>query len=133
MTTKPLMFLLNMLLNEEKIITVDRVEGAVDYIEWKTNKGGKKSTNRIDDIIHLTPMGEEYVKKKLKLAKRKINYVGNGLCFALVMKTSVRENVKVLVVVKKVVQTVTFQIILKITIICIFARCVLYLNQNYLG
>jgi hypothetical protein len=45
------------------IINVNRVEGAVDFIEWNTKKGDIKSTNRIDDIITLTSKGEEYVKQ----------------------------------------------------------------------
>ncbi|CAB4403560.1 unnamed protein product [Rhizophagus irregularis] len=39
------------------------VESAVDYIEWNTKKGSAKSTNRIDDIIKLTPEGDEYVRQ----------------------------------------------------------------------
>src|ERR1044071_9263760 len=39
------------------IISINRVEGAVDFIEWNTKKGDIKSTNRIDDIITLTPIG----------------------------------------------------------------------------
>src|SRR6266480_3169097 len=45
------------------VISINRVEGAVDFIEWNTKKGDIKSTNRIDDIITLTPIGEEYVKQ----------------------------------------------------------------------
>ena len=48
---------------KQNIITVGRVEGAIDYIEWKTNKRETKSTNRIDDIVKLMPKGEEYVKQ----------------------------------------------------------------------
>ena len=47
----------------ENIITINRVEGAVDYIEWNTKKGSTKSTNRIDDVIKLTPEGNEYVRQ----------------------------------------------------------------------
>ncbi|CAB4483264.1 unnamed protein product [Rhizophagus irregularis] len=44
----------------ENTIAVSRVEGVVDYIKWNTKKGSTKSTNRIDDIIKLTPEGNEY-------------------------------------------------------------------------
>ncbi|PKC70304.1 hypothetical protein RhiirA1_501757 [Rhizophagus irregularis] len=47
----------------EGIITIKRVEGAVDYVEWTTSSGKTKSTNRIDDIIELTEKGEEFVKQ----------------------------------------------------------------------
>ncbi|PKK55634.1 hypothetical protein RhiirC2_722348, partial [Rhizophagus irregularis] len=47
----------------EGFISLNRVEGAVDFIEWSTKKGHVKSTNRIDDIIKLTSKGEEYVKQ----------------------------------------------------------------------
>jgi hypothetical protein len=47
----------------KNIITIDRVEGAVDYIEWNTKKGSTKSTNRIDDVIKLTSEGDEYVRQ----------------------------------------------------------------------
>ena len=63
----------------QNIITVGRVEGAIDYIEWKTNKGEIKSTNRIDDIVHLTPMGEEYIKE-IEVGKKK-----DKLCWSWVM------------------------------------------------
>jgi hypothetical protein len=38
---------------------VKHVQGAVDYLEWMTRTGTKKSTNRIDDILVLTPKGED--------------------------------------------------------------------------
>jgi hypothetical protein len=117
---------------KEKIITVDRVEGAIDYIEWKTNKGEKKSTNRIDDIIHLTPMGEEYVKE-IEAGKKKDKLCWQWTMFCAGDGNNCQRECEVLVAVKKIVQIVAFQIILKITMICIFARCVLYLNQNYPG
>ena len=47
----------------ENIINVNRVEGAVDYIEWSTKKGSTKSMNRIDNIIKLTSEGDEYVRQ----------------------------------------------------------------------
>src|SRR6266498_5459754 len=47
----------------EGIISIERVEGAVDFIEWQTKTGQKKSTNRIDDIVKLTEKGEELVKQ----------------------------------------------------------------------
>ena len=51
------------ILIKEGIILIERVEGAVDFIEWQTKTGQIKSTNRIDDIIKLTEKGEEYVKQ----------------------------------------------------------------------
>ncbi|PKY55815.1 hypothetical protein RhiirA4_427794 [Rhizophagus irregularis] len=48
---------------KEGIITIERVEGAVDFIEWRTKTGQTKSTNRIDDIVKLTEKGEELVKQ----------------------------------------------------------------------
>ncbi|KAF0541198.1 gephyrin: PROVISIONAL [Gigaspora margarita] len=45
------------------LITLKCVEGAIDYIVWKTVQGQKKSTNRIDDIIELTNKGRERVAK----------------------------------------------------------------------
>src|SRR5947209_10812231 len=45
------------------ILTVERVQGAIDYLEWKTKTGVKKSTNRIDDILKLTPEGQELVSQ----------------------------------------------------------------------
>lgn len=59
------------------IISVKRVEGAVDFIEWKTKTGQTKSTNRIDDIIELTEKGKELVEQ-IKVGKKKINYAGVG-------------------------------------------------------
>ncbi|CAG8539081.1 11529_t:CDS:2 [Diversispora eburnea] len=48
---------------KEGIISIKRVEGAVDFVEWTTSSGNVKSTNRIDDIIELTPKGIELVEK----------------------------------------------------------------------
>ncbi|GET55934.1 hypothetical protein RhiirA1_472929 [Rhizophagus irregularis] len=48
---------------KQNIITVSRIEGAIDFIEWKTNKGETMFTNRIDDTICLTPIGEEYIRE----------------------------------------------------------------------
>ncbi|RIB29556.1 hypothetical protein C2G38_2027616 [Gigaspora rosea] len=39
---------------KQGLITVERVEGSVDYLSWKTNKGHSKSTNRLDNILRLT-------------------------------------------------------------------------------
>ena len=44
-------------------ISIERIEGAVDFIEWTTKTGQTKSTNRIDDIIKLTEKGEALVKR----------------------------------------------------------------------
>ena len=55
------------------IISVERVEGAIDFIEWKTKVGQTKSTNRIDDIIKLTEKGEELVEQiEAKITKDKL-------------------------------------------------------------
>ncbi|GBB97117.1 hypothetical protein RclHR1_02920002 [Rhizophagus clarus] len=52
------------------ILTVERVQGAVDYLAWKTINGTVKSTNRIDDILVLTSLGNELVSQiELGLAK----------------------------------------------------------------
>ena len=45
------------------IISIERVEGAIDFVEWKTKIGQTKSTNRVDDILKLTEKGEELVKQ----------------------------------------------------------------------
>ncbi|KAF0438408.1 proteophosphoglycan ppg4 [Gigaspora margarita] len=44
-------------------ITLKRVEGAIDYLAWKTRQGKNKSTNRLDDIIELTSEGRNRVIK----------------------------------------------------------------------
>ncbi|RIB05642.1 hypothetical protein C2G38_2219090 [Gigaspora rosea] len=44
-------------------ITLKRIEGAIDYLTWKTALGQKKSTNRIDHIIELTDKGRERVSR----------------------------------------------------------------------
>jgi len=55
------------------IISVECVEGAIDFIEWKTKVGQTKSTNRIDDIIKLTKKGKELVEQiKAKITKDKL-------------------------------------------------------------
>lgn len=48
---------------KKEIISIERVEGAVDFMEWTTKTGQTKSTNRIDDIIKLTEKGEALVKR----------------------------------------------------------------------
>ncbi|CAG8755589.1 28779_t:CDS:2 [Racocetra persica] len=45
------------------LITLKRVEGAIDYLSWKTIQGQNKSMNRLDDIIELTNKGHERVAK----------------------------------------------------------------------
>ena len=80
------------------LISISRVEGAVDYIEWNTKNGDIKSTNRIDDIIKLTSKGEEYVKQ---IEAKRINYVGFGLCSVQEKGIVVNMNVEELVAVKK--------------------------------
>jgi hypothetical protein len=47
---------------KQGFITLCRVEGAADFIEWEA-AGIKKSTNRIDDVIKLTTKGHEYVNE----------------------------------------------------------------------
>ncbi|CAB4395224.1 unnamed protein product [Rhizophagus irregularis] len=52
------------------ILTVERVQGAIDYLAWKTKTGTVKSTNRIDDILVLTSLGRDLVSQiELGLAK----------------------------------------------------------------
>ncbi|CAG8694776.1 2596_t:CDS:2, partial [Gigaspora rosea] len=46
-------------------ITVERVEGSVDYLCWKTEKGQNKSTNRLDDSLRLTESGKHRVQQIL--------------------------------------------------------------------
>jgi hypothetical protein len=48
---------------KEGYITIQRVEGAVDFIEWSTRNGKIKSTNRIDDVITLTKKGYELLEQ----------------------------------------------------------------------
>ncbi len=64
---------------KENLISVNRVGGAVDFIEWNTKKGNIKSTNRIDDIIKLTPESEEYVKQ-IEAGEKK-----DKLCWSWIM------------------------------------------------
>lgn len=64
---------------KEGIITISRVEGAADFIEWKTKKGETKTTNRIDDSIKLTPHGEEYLQQIERGEKK------DRLCWSWVM------------------------------------------------
>ena len=53
-----------------EILTVKRVQDAIDYLAWKTKTGTAKSTNRIDDILVLTSLGRELVSQiDLGLAK----------------------------------------------------------------
>ncbi|CAG8746992.1 3525_t:CDS:2 [Funneliformis caledonium] len=42
-----------------EILTVERVQGAADYLEWTTTSETKKSTNCIDDVLVLTSKGNE--------------------------------------------------------------------------
>jgi hypothetical protein len=70
---------------KEGFIEVKRTTDAIDFLEWKTKKGDVKSTNRIDDIIILTPEGEELLKEiQLGLTKDKkclywvLYYSGDG-------------------------------------------------------
>src|SRR5215472_11140965 len=39
------------------LITLERVAGAFDHVEWRTNKRIQQSTNRLDDTISLTNIG----------------------------------------------------------------------------
>uniref|UniRef100_U9SN92 Uncharacterized protein n=1 Tax=Rhizophagus irregularis (strain DAOM 181602 / DAOM 197198 / MUCL 43194) TaxID=747089 RepID=U9SN92_RHIID len=67
----------------ENIIAVSRVEGVVDYIKWNTKKGSTKSTNRIDDIIKLTPEVRVISESKLSWLKKekplRIKIIGSHL------------------------------------------------------
>src|ERR1043165_9871050 len=49
-----------------EILTVERVHGAADYLEWTTKSGIRKSTNRIDDILVLTSKGSELLPNNKK-------------------------------------------------------------------
>ena len=40
------------------LVTLQRVEGAIDYIGWTTIKNEDKSTNRLDDTLRLTECRE---------------------------------------------------------------------------
>ena len=52
------------------VLTVERVTGAVDHLEWKTKNGTVKSTNRIDDVLVLTSLGRDLVSQiDLELTK----------------------------------------------------------------
>ncbi|CAG8814545.1 16398_t:CDS:2, partial [Gigaspora margarita] len=48
---------------KQELITVECVEGSVDYLGWKTNKGHSKSTNQLDDILRLTENGRLRVQQ----------------------------------------------------------------------
>ncbi|GBC07761.1 hypothetical protein RclHR1_07680015 [Rhizophagus clarus] len=75
---------------KEGLIEVKHTTDAIDFLEWKTKHGDIRSTNRIDNIIILTPEGEELLKKiRLGLIKDKNVYT------VLVMGTIVRECVMV--------------------------------------
>ncbi|KAF0427253.1 gephyrin: PROVISIONAL [Gigaspora margarita] len=39
---------------KQGLVVVERVEGSIDYLGWKTKKGQNKSTNHLDDILRLT-------------------------------------------------------------------------------
>jgi hypothetical protein len=64
---------------KEGYITVQRVEGAVDFIEWSTRNGKIKSTNRIDDVITLTQKGYELLEQINSKEKR------DNLCWSWTM------------------------------------------------
>src|SRR5215472_2139197 len=44
---------------KNSLITLERVAGAFDHVEWKTKKGIQQSTNRLDDIVSLTNIGRQ--------------------------------------------------------------------------
>ncbi|CAG8766440.1 3342_t:CDS:2, partial [Funneliformis caledonium] len=48
---------------KNSILTIERTQGAIDYLEWTTTTRTKKSTNRIDDILVLTTKGEDLVSQ----------------------------------------------------------------------
>ena len=64
---------------KEGIINIERVEGAVDFVEWTTKAGQTKSTNRIDDILTLTPTGYELLTQINTKEKR------DKLCWSWIM------------------------------------------------
>ncbi|CAG8827144.1 19328_t:CDS:2, partial [Cetraspora pellucida] len=45
------------------LITVEHVEGSIDYLGWKTKKGQCKSTNCLDDVLRLTENGKHRVQQ----------------------------------------------------------------------
>ena len=94
----------------ENIITINRVEGAVDYIEWNTKKGSTKSTNRIDDVIKLTPEGDKYVRQ-IEAREKKDKLCWYWVMYCQERRIVVSVNVEGLVVVKKIAQIIFFQII----------------------
>jgi hypothetical protein len=48
------------------LVTVHRCEGSVDHKMWGTADGKTKSTNRLDDIIRLTPKGRDRVAEIMR-------------------------------------------------------------------
>ena len=48
---------------KEGIVNLERVEGAIDYMEWTTKTGKTKSTNRIDDVLTLISEGYELLEQ----------------------------------------------------------------------
>ncbi|KAF0555766.1 gephyrin: PROVISIONAL [Gigaspora margarita] len=80
------------LLINQGLITLCRVKGAADFIEWEA-AGNKQSTNRIDDIIKLTAKGQDYVQE-IQTGVKKDNYVGCRLCLVRVMGITVNINVE---------------------------------------
>ncbi|GBB89470.1 hypothetical protein RclHR1_16170002 [Rhizophagus clarus] len=55
---------------KEGYITIQRVKGAIDFIEWSTRNGKIKSTNRIDDVITLIQKGHELLEQINSKEKR---------------------------------------------------------------
>ena len=64
---------------KEGYIIIQRVEGAIDFMEWKTKTGKTKSTNRIDDVITLTSKGHELLEQINSKEKR------DKLCWSWMM------------------------------------------------
>src|SRR6266540_3872139 len=103
------------------IINVERVEGAVDFVEWTTKVGKTKSTNRVDDILTLTSEGHKLLMQINAKEKR------DRLCWSWVMfcagiETAVSEFVGELVNVRRVVKISNFLIDLKIIKICTYVK-----------
>lgn len=48
---------------KQELVTLHRVEGALDQLAWETVVGQCKSTNRLDDILKLTQKGRTWVKE----------------------------------------------------------------------
>ena len=85
---------------KEGLVTLSRVEGAIDFVGWTTIRHEDKSTNRLDDILSLTHTGESALTKQDK-ELQKTHACGIGFSFALEMEhvvalEDVRRNVPII-------------------------------------